>query len=86
MRTRTSSTDLGTLVVRILATELKASEDRIREAKSLRRDLGMDSIAAANAAFALEDECDIDLDIGEDDTFDTVEEIVAVVRRALKLR
>ncbi len=78
--------DLTGLVVRALATELKVSEADVRAAKSLKADLGMDSIAAVNVAFALEDECDLEINIGENDTFDSVEAIVAIVERAFRAR
>lgn len=70
-------------VVRILSVELKSSEERICRARSLRNELGLDSIAAANATFALEDEFGVDIEIGADDTFDTLEGLVELLAGAL---
>lgn len=85
MTTKIESDDPAPVVVEILATELKTSAERVYRATSLKNELGMDSIAAANAAFALEDRYAIELQIGDDDTFDTVEDIVAIVRRSLRM-
>jgi acyl carrier protein len=70
-------------VVRALATELKASEADVRAARSLKADLRMDSIAAVNVAFEMEETFDVEIDIDENDEFDSVGAIVAIVRRAL---
>lgn len=70
------------IVVRALALELKTSEDRIRSARSLKDDLKMDSIAAANVAFMIEEECGVEVEFDEADSFDTLEAIVAIVGRA----
>jgi len=80
------SVDPTDVVVRALATELKASEEEIRAARSLKTDLNMDSIAAVNVAFMIEDEYDVEIDIDENDKFDSVEAIVAIVRRVLEAR
>lgn len=73
-------------VVRALAIELKVSEGAIRSARSLKRDLKMDSISAVNVAFALEEEYDVEIDIREGDDFDSLEQIVDVVERAVTSR
>lgn len=75
--------DLPDIVVQILAVELKASREHVRRAKSLRNELGLDSIGAANATFALEDELGIEIEIHEEDTFDTIDDIVGIVLRTL---
>jgi acyl carrier protein len=74
------------LVVQALATELKASDSAVRSARSLRGELKMDSIAAVNVAFVIEDAYEVEIEINEDDEFDSVESIVAVVSRALEAR
>jgi len=70
-------------VVWAIATELKVSEAAVREARSLRQDLKMDSIAAANVAFALESRYQIEIEINEKDTFDSVSAIAAIVERSI---
>lgn len=70
-------------IVRALAIELKVSEDLIRNTKSLRNELAMDSIAAVNVAFVVEDELSIEIEMRESDVFDSVEDLVAIVRRSV---
>lgn len=70
-------------IVRVLALELKVSEERILRARSLKSELGFDSIAAANATFALEDEFAVEFEIGEEDLLDTVDDLLALLCRAL---
>ena len=70
-------------VVRALATELKVDGVRVRCAGSLRSDLGMDSIAAVNVAFALEDELGIEIDVVDGESLDSVSSIVSVIQRLL---
>lgn len=79
----TKQIDPTEAVVRALATELKVPESVVLKARSLKTELRMDSIAAVNVAFALEDEYDIEIDIRQEDSFDSVEEIVAILRRVL---
>ena len=79
-----STVELTESVVRILAGELKAQESRVRDARSLKMDVAMDSIAAANVLFELEDKYDIEIELEEQDSFDTVEAIVELLRRALE--
>ncbi len=80
------SSDLTDAVVRALARELKVPESEVRAARSLREDLRMDSIAAVNVAFALEEEYNTEIEISEDDSFDTVDDIVAILQRVLVAR
>ena len=70
-------------VVRALAMELKVNEVDVRCASSLKSDLGMDSIAAVNVAFALEDELGIEIDIADGESLDSVSAIVSVIQRVL---
>jgi acyl carrier protein len=73
-------------VVQAVATELKITTNRARSAKSLRNDLGMDSIAAANVLFALEEIYGVELHLESADRVDSVSEIAAVVRRSVERR
>ncbi|MBM4268899.1 MAG: acyl carrier protein [Deltaproteobacteria bacterium] len=69
-------------VVRLIAIELEMPEDRVRSATSLRGELGMDSIAAANVLFAIEEELGVELVLEDVEHLDDVAEIARVVRRA----
>jgi acyl carrier protein len=61
-------------VVRLIAIELGVSPAEVEGARSLRSDLGMDSIAAASLLFALEEEWRVELgELGEIDTIDQIE-------------
>jgi acyl carrier protein len=73
-------------VLEVLATELKVPMSRVRSAQSLRNDLGMDSISAANALFTLEEIYGVELPLESADGVDTVSGIAAVVRRAVERR
>ena len=73
------SMDLRAIIVRTLATELKVSEAAVEAAKSLKGELKMDSIAAANVAFVVEEALGVDIEIGKDDDIDTVAAILALV-------
>lgn len=70
-------------VVGALALELKQTEDAVRSAHSLKQDLGMDSIAAVNVAFVLEEEFGIEIEIARGESFDSVADIVSIVERCL---
>ena len=82
----TEEGNLTDIIVRALATELKTSETAVRSARSLKADLRMDSIAVVNVAFMIEDEFDIEIEIDENDEFDSVAGIAAIVRRVLEAR
>lgn len=69
-------------VVRLLAIELQVPEERVRSASSLRGELGMDSIAAANVLFSIEEELGVELVLEDVEHLDDVAEIARVVRRA----
>ena len=79
----TGRDELDEFIVRALAIELKVPEEAIRQAGSLRRDLKMDSIAAVNVAFMIEEELELEIDLREDDAFDSIGEIVAIVERSM---
>jgi acyl carrier protein len=80
---RVDLSEISTAVVRALAIELKASEEDVRGASSLKRELRMDSIAAVNVVFMLEEEYDVVIEMSEGDEFDSLAQIVEVVRRAV---
>lgn len=75
--------DRSDVVVRVLSVELEVSADEVRAARSLRNDLGMDSIAAANVLFHLEEEFGVELDLEAADRLDSLPEILQVVDRFL---
>lgn len=74
--TQQGATDL---IVRMIAIELETTEDQVRTAGSLRNDLGMDSIAAANVLFSLEQELGVELDLDEVEGLDSVVDIAGLV-------
>jgi acyl carrier protein len=78
--------DLADVVVRALATELKVSEATVRSVRSLKGELKMDSIAAVNVAFVIEEAYDLEIDLDGADEFDSVDAIVEVVRRCISER
>jgi len=71
------------VVLEILSMELKEPAERIVQARSLKKELGMDSVAAANAIFMLEDRYGIEIELEEGDAVDSFRDIINVVRRAL---
>lgn len=78
--------DVRDAVVRALAIELKVSNDQVVKAKSLKREMKMDSIAAVNVAFIIEEELGVEIEILEGDEFDSLDQVVAVVQRAVGAR
>ena len=74
------------VVVDALATELGVSAAKVRAARSLKKELGMDSIAAANVLFALEETFGVDLELDGADRLDSVDDIAAVVKRLIARR
>lgn len=66
-------------VVRVLAIELRTDEHAVRAARSLRDELGMDSIAVANVLFALEDEYACELDVDRVRRLDTVADLAQML-------
>lgn len=75
--------DLRAVVIAALSIELKKATEVVRSAKSLKSDLGMDSIGAVNVAFALEEELGIEIELVRGEPFDSVEDIVEIVSRCL---
>jgi acyl carrier protein len=75
--------DVHETIVRLIAIELKVSEQDVRKARSLKNDLSMDSIAAANLLFALEEEYGIEMNLDDVSTLDTLPELEDVVSRSL---
>lgn len=71
------------VIVRVLSVELDVPVAAVRDAASLRRDLGMDSIAAANVFFSLEDEFGVEIWLEDGERIDCLAEIEAVVERFL---
>jgi acyl carrier protein len=71
-------------IVRIVAIELKVPEDRVRSGCSLRTEVGFDSIAAANVTFMIEEEWGVEIEIRDEDQFDTVDQILTLVQRSLR--
>lgn len=69
------------LVVEALALELRKAQEDICKAKSLRLEVGMDSIAAINVAFALEEQLGIEIEIARGEAFDSVDDVVAIIER-----
>jgi acyl carrier protein len=69
------------VLIRLLAIELSVDPERVRTARSLREDLGMDSIAAANLLFSLEEELGVEFD--EIPRIDTLAELEGAVRTHL---
>jgi acyl carrier protein len=80
MKHATEQDDL-TAIAKLIAIELNVEEDSVREAHSLRRELRMDSIAAANILFSIEDAFDISFENVDIKNVDTVDDIVALVKR-----
>ena len=71
-------------IVQALVIELKTSAERVLCARSLKNELGLDSIAAANVTFALEDEYSVDIEIEDGDAIDSVDDLVKLLRKALR--
>ena len=74
--------ELHATIVRLLAAELGVPEQEVERAQSLRKDLGMDSIAAASLLFALEEE--LSVEFGEIPEIDSLGELEAKVREWLE--
>jgi acyl carrier protein len=79
-----SDLDVRTTLVKLIAIELSVAEERVASARSLREDLGMDSIAAANLLFLLEEELGVEL--GEVPQVDTLAELESAVREWIAAR
>jgi acyl carrier protein len=75
--------DIDDTIVRLIAIEMKTSEDRVRHAGSLRKDLGMDSISAANILFAIEEEYGIELQLDRVAAVDSLVDLRSVLQLSL---
>ncbi len=69
-------------VVKQIAVEMGVEEAQVRRAGSLRGDVGMDSVAAANILFALEELFEVELDLDEVISVDSVADVVALLLAA----
>ena len=73
--------DMQTRIAEIIACELQVPQDDVRAGVSLRKDLGMDSVAALNILFAAEEEFGIRIPEGELERVDDIDGIMALVER-----
>lgn len=73
---------VGTLV-EIISVELQIPSERVRAGLSLRKDLGMDSVAALNILFAAEEAFGIQVPETELERVDDLDAIVAMLERYL---
>jgi acyl carrier protein len=65
----------------IIAVELQMPVDKIRSGVSLRKELGMDSVAALNILFAAEEAFDIHVPETELEGVDDVDAVLELVER-----
>ena len=70
-------------VVDIIAVELQVPSERVRTGLSLRKDLGMDSVAALNILFAAEEAFGIQVPETELERIDDLDAVVALLERYL---
>jgi acyl carrier protein len=68
-------------VAEIIACELQLPLEKVRGGVSLRKDLGMDSVAALNIVFAAEEAFGIRIPETELETADDLDAILALVER-----
>jgi acyl carrier protein len=68
-------------VRQIIADELQRPCDDVRSGASLRKDLGMDSVAAINIVFAIEDTFGVHVPEAELETVDDMDQIIALVEQ-----
>lgn len=78
-----AASDVESTIARLVAIEMKTTDARVRHVGSFRRELGMDSISAANLLFAVEEEYGVELDPDEVGRLDSLADVVAAVERAL---
>jgi acyl carrier protein len=70
--------DLQTLLHKIraaISTELEIDSGRLSDYASLRRDYGLDSVAAVNILFALESDLEVSIDIKRFAGADSIEDL-----------
>jgi acyl carrier protein len=65
----------------IIAVELQVPTDKVRSGLSLRKHLGMDSVAALNILFAAEETFGIHVPEGELEHVDEIDAIMALIER-----
>lgn len=65
----------------IIADELQQPCSEVRSGTSLRKDLGMDSVAAINIVFAIEDTFGVHVPESELEEVDDMDQIVDLVRQ-----
>lgn len=70
-----------TRLFEIVATELQVPVEKVVRGVSLRKELGMDSVAAVNIVFAIEEEYGIRVPEAELEHVDSVDAILALVER-----
>jgi len=68
-------------VRQIIADELQRPYNDVRSGASLRKDLGMDSVAAINIVFAIEDTFGVHVPEAELEEVDDMDQIIALVRQ-----
>jgi len=68
-------------VRQIIADELQRPYDDVRSGASLRKDLGMDSVAAINIVFAIEDTFGVHVPEAELEDVDDMDQIIELVRQ-----
>ena len=75
------NTDVEARLLELIATELQVPLANVVRGISLRKKLGMDSVAAVNIIFAVEEEFGIHVPETELEHIDTVDAIVALLDR-----
>jgi acyl carrier protein len=68
-------------LLEIIAIELQVPVEKVRRRVSLRKDLGMDSVAALNILFAAEDTFGVRVPEGELERVDDIDAILALIER-----
>jgi acyl carrier protein len=68
-------------IIEIIAVELQVPVERVRAGMSLRKDLGMDSVAALNILFAAEEAFDVHVPEGELENVDDLDAILGLIER-----
>lgn len=67
-------------VRQIIADELQRAPGEVRSGTSLRKELGMDSVAAINIVFAIEDTFGVHVPESELEDVDDMDQIIRLVR------
>ena len=74
-------TQMQDRVRQIIADELQRAPSEVRSGTSLRKELGMDSVAAINIVFALEDTFGVHVPESELEDVDDMDQIIRLVRQ-----